>query len=335
MANFNPSEYAREKGYTKYFQKGGQWYANFNGRWVKTKSKEEARQMSGVAFGVETADLRTQAIEYLKSLGYSEPDESEIQAAMKEISEGKAVTPPTSPTTPPPVVPDETTSTGNEILDQTLQILTQYLDKLDQRGQMINPAVEVTPEQMADFLAQAQSEIDPYYSGQLKLARENLLFSAGYTKDEVLKAEAELERKYGIGVRQLGERAAETGFLYGGRRRLAERELAEETQADIERTRRALGYETGVAAREFARRWGTEELPTLEIGAMPRAMAGRRKFGVGAETTPLFQLRPDIYQGLIGEQEFARKTAVRQRQAELEEAWRTKEEAKKLREITL
>ncbi|MBZ9572995.1 hypothetical protein KJA17_02355, partial [Patescibacteria group bacterium] len=45
---FDPKVYAKERGYTKYFQKGGVWYGAEAGVWKPTKSKEEARKIAGL-----------------------------------------------------------------------------------------------------------------------------------------------------------------------------------------------------------------------------------------------------------------------------------------------
>ncbi|GAG39710.1 unnamed protein product, partial [marine sediment metagenome] len=41
---FDPTSYAKEKGYKKYYQKGGVWYGRVAGAWKTFAGKEEARQ---------------------------------------------------------------------------------------------------------------------------------------------------------------------------------------------------------------------------------------------------------------------------------------------------
>lgn len=41
---FDPATYAQQAGYSKYYQKDGQWYGNVEGKWQIFASKEEARQ---------------------------------------------------------------------------------------------------------------------------------------------------------------------------------------------------------------------------------------------------------------------------------------------------
>ena len=138
--------------------------------------------------------------------------------------------------------PTPTSPTQTDPYEQLIKVIQDLMDKLIKMGQVLNPNIEITPEKAAEFLAKAQTEIDPYYSSQLKLARESLLSSIGYSKEQILTNEKDLERKYGINVRQLGEQAAEQGFALSGIRQRAEQQLATETQANIEQQRRQLEY---------------------------------------------------------------------------------------------
>src|SRR3990167_8369757 len=53
--------------------------------------------------------------------------------------------------------------------------LQEYLTKLQERGERINPNIEITPQQVAEFTKKAEGEIDPYFGSQLKLARESFM----------------------------------------------------------------------------------------------------------------------------------------------------------------
>ena len=230
----------------------------------------------------------------------------------------------------------ETGETGEtDIFNETIQALRSYLDELKDRGLTIDPDVEITPEMTAEFLAQAEAEINPYYSSQLRLARENLLRDVGYTQERLFGFETELEKKYGLSTRRIGEQAAERGFALSGVRQEEERQLAEDTQRQIEATRRQLQFGAGTVARTFAEQYGTEELPTSPfLGVAPRALPGEEKFErMGAES-PFFELSDNVYQGLIGQQEFTRRGAIQTRTSELEEAERLKQSLKTQRQLT-
>lgn len=213
--------------------------------------------------------------------------------------------------------------------------LETYLAELNRRGQVLNPNIEITPEQVLQFTQQAESEINPYFSGQLKLSKESLMNSLGYTKDEILRSEADAERKYGRNLQGVGETMAESGFAQSGRRNIAEQDLAYDTQRSLEDTRRQFAQSAGNAARSFAQQFGTSELPSISMGAAPTVTPGSAKFGRTASELPLYQLSGDVYNGLIGEQEFARRGSVKTRASELEGAFRSNEALKQARALTL
>ena len=206
--------------------------------------------------------------------------------------------------------------------DQTLNAVDQYLANQAAQGNVVNPNIEINDATLAGFLAQAQQEIDPYFSSQLKIAKESLLANLGFSRDEILRKEQEDIKKYGKDVRAIGESAAEQGFAQSGRREESERDLAFNTQSSIDERRRSLEFGAGNAARGFAQQYGTSELPSLNIGAAPQFAAGEYGAVSQGANRSLYTLSPETYSGLIGEQEFARRGAVRSRASELEQSYR-------------
>ena len=227
-------------------------------------------------------------------------------------------------------------STGDPTLDSVLNQSQQYLNQLIANGQNINPNVEITEEKAAEFLAQAQREIDPYYATQMSLARESLLSSIGYSKADILAKEQKYERQYGQNLRTLSSQMAESGMAYSGERTRSEQELAVSTQASLDAARRALAESTGQAARTYAQAWGGKNIPTAPtISATPQVTAGIGTFGRSGRELPLYELPSDIYSSLIGEQEYQKQAAVKGRQAELEQGYRTQQETKASRKLNL
>lgn len=239
----------------------------------------------------------------------------------------------------PTTQPQQQGNTYEELYNQ----LKTYLDKLVANGQVINPNIEITPEKIAEFTAQAQTEIDPYYASQLKLAREDLLSSIGYSKQQILANEQELERKYGTSVRKLGEQSAEQGFAQSGIRQRGEQELAADTQSQINQGRTMLGNTVGTAARTFAQQYGAQNIETPAITAAPVVQAGNERFlpgqaivsGQASTEQPLYQLSPDIYDSLVGSKQYEQTAAKRTRVSELEKAFRTTQQNQQLRQLSL
>lgn len=247
-----------------------------------------------------------------------------------------------NPTAPAPGTTGSTnTSTGTttstlppELQDLKTQ-LQAYLDKLKANGQGINPNIQITPELAAQFLSQAQSEINPYYAGQLKLAREGLLSSVGYSKDQILQQEQNLQRTYGTNLRQLGESAADNGFALSGLRQRDEGNLATDTQNTIDQGRQALANTTGNAERSFAQQYGTSQLPSIDITGAPRVLAGQANFNQTGTSSPLYTLSPDVYNGLTGSQEYQQRADISNRTSQLEDAYRTQQSINQQRQLTI
>lgn len=249
----------------------------------------------------------------------------------------QAPTTATQPQTQPQPQPQNNLSvpdTGNPELNALLQQTQTYLDTLTKRGETINPSVEISPETTARFLSQAQREISPYYSGQLRIARENLLRQAGYTTDEINASERDIEKKYGTSLRALGETSAETGFAQSGRRLEGEQDLATETQNTIDANRRKLEFEAGNQARQLASEWGGEVLPSATLGSAPRVLAGQSSFQRTGESKPFYSISDSVLSGLTGTQRYNEQAQTRARASDLEENYRTIE-ANKQRKLNL
>lgn len=241
----------------------------------------------------------------------------------------KAATPAAPPATPG--VP----SIG-EPYDTMLKEMNSLLDEITKRGQAVNPNIEITPEKVAEFMKQAEGEINPYYGTQLKLAREGFLSSMGYDKDSIEQNEANLERKYSQAFRGIGESEAEAGFALSGRRQQAESDLDTDVNQQVSEGRRALGARETELARAFGQAYGGQALK--DVGAP--TISGTPRFGGGAVNRAggnqnLYQLSPDIYDQLVGSQEFARRGAVQSRASELESAFRQGRSIDQLRRLTI
>ena len=224
-------------------------------------------------------------------------------------------------TTPAPL--SDVSATGDPQYDAILKELQAVLQNLQAKGQAINPNIDISKERMAEFLKISESETNPYYARQLKLARESLLSSVGYKKEEILQSEKNLESKYRTQVRQIGEESAERGFAQSGQRVAQERQLASATQQDIESQRKQFGFESENLAKSFAQQYGTEQLPSFNIPEVPRVFPGEGAFKTSERTLPLYNLSSDVYEGLTGQKEFERRGAVRARTSQQEEAERT------------
>lgn len=225
--------------------------------------------------------------------------------------------------------------TGNPELDAMLGSLEKYLQELEKRGQVLNPNIKIDEKTLAQFTKQAEQEIDPYYRTQLAAAREKLMANAGYARDEIVRNEQELDRKYQQDFRQLGESAADRGFALSGIRQREEGNLATDTQNTINTNRRNLEFDLGNTARDFAMAYGSTNMPNIDIGNAPRVLGGENKFASTPGNRNLYQLDPNVYAGLVGSQEFERRGNVRNRASQLESAFRSNQALTQQRSLTL
>ena len=108
--------------------------------------------------------------------------------------------------------------------------------------------------------------------------------------------------------------------------------MAQAAQQQIETGRRNLAFEQGTRAREFAQLYGAQQ-PAPTINAAPRV--GVEGFERGGAETPLYELSPDVYSGLIGTKEFERRGVTQSRASELEQVFREQEAIKQARTLNL
>lgn len=213
--------------------------------------------------------------------------------------------------------------------------LNDYLAKLQQNGQVLNPNIQLDPTHVAQFLSQAQSEINPYYAGQLKLAQDDLSRSLTNAQQTNSANEASTQRAYSSSLRTLGENAADQGFAQSGIRNRQEGDLATNTQATLDAGRRDLNFGATNAASGFARQYGTAALPSMNIGATPQVSTGESTFGSSGRQLPLYQLSPDVYNGLTGSQQYQQQADITNRASQLEGAFNSNQAINQARQLTI
>lgn len=279
--------------------------------------------------------LKNELVKYGVAPSLREVEQAIISIKQPEVA--AASTPPIAQTLSPTPAPPDQFSTGLEgVYKELYDAAKIMLDELQRRGETVNTAIEITPEKAAEFMKKAEGdlgtflpyaekEILPYYQNQLKVAREGFLTDLGYSRDQILRNELDLERQYGQAVRQLGEGAAESGFAQSGIRQREERQLAEETGRNIAENRRQFEFGAGQAARNFAGIFGTGNTPGFSIGGAPGVGAGEGGFTRGTGELPLYNLSDETYRNLKGSQEYEQEAAVRRRASDLEGGFRAGE----------
>lgn len=213
---------------------------------------------------------------------------------------------------------------GYDLINGTKTVL----DTMNSKGYVLNPNANLDdPNTIAEFLRIAESETEPYYRSGLKVARDQFLRQQGYTTDDILRTETELEKKYGTQVRDLAASSAESGFAQSGKRVEGERNLALDTQSQIDENRRKLGFEAYGKAGIYAEKYGGllgEKIPgTPQLANAPRVLQGEGGFARPGGTSAFYSLSDDVYSNLVGSQEKERVTGNRALAQDREELYRT------------
>lgn len=199
--------------------------------------------------------------------------------------------------------------------------LQGYLTKLQANGQSVNPSLTISPEDIAKFTAQAQNEINPYYASKLAQARQSLFQSLGYSTSQIQQQEKDLERQYGNKLNAMASNLADQGFAQSGIRTQQEGNLSNDTQSTIDQARASLSNSATNAAGQFASTYGTDNLPTAPtLGTTPRALPGQANFQTSNSTAPIYNLSPEVYNGLKGTEQSQQTADIQNRVSQLEGA---------------
>ena len=219
-------------------------------------------------------------------------------------------------------------TTGNKQLDGLQDELSDYAQKQKDSGNNINANIEITPQQVQQFVDQASREIDPYYTSIYQQNRQSLQ-----------SATAELLQSY-----QLREQETQVGFeeaLQAKRQSLAERGLLQSTIRVDEEKALADSFQRQLTSlRNTTLGTGRANIESVQSNIGSRNLTGvaapslntitARGFVPGQsalkspyqkESSALFSLSPDITGRLEEEQTRSRRL----REEELKRAFREQE----------
>ncbi len=230
---------------------------------------------------------------------------------------GDPSAPPTEPTpTPDTTIP--TSVTGIPELDALLERMNQMLEDSLAAGNTINPNIELEPGIINQFLAQAESEFEPFFSGQIRSIKEDLSSNLEFLGEQYRIGKEEEEARFKRTLGAARETRAGRGTIFTGARGREEEEFAESTGRALElsalETERAARGGVTVAERQI----GTRNLPgiTTPLTTFGAEVGGEGRFTSGR--TLSFGGIGDVTGSLEREQ----TTAVQQRRNELEAAER-------------
>ena len=210
--------------------------------------------------------------------------------------------------------------TGIDIMDQILAQNKAFLDSLSASGQQVNPTIEITPEMTAQFLSQAKTELNPYYSSYIDSIKGDLQndLNTLSEKYKLQKEDAIAQFKTSLGVQ--GENEATRGTIFSGGRTSRLGSLQESSQRSLESLQNAAlstAKTAGTTAERDIGSLGLSNLtsPSIETGRLSTLGEGQYQ---PISMSSLYQPTGGIY----GTTTQNRTTAEQLRVAELEEAER-------------
>ena len=223
-------------------------------------------------------------------------------------------------TTPPDTGTGTTSTTGNAQLDGILSELQAYLKKLKESGQAVNPAVELSPEIVQQFLDQAKTELNPYYSSQITSIQGEISASLQSMQKQwqLDKDQAQADFKKQLSTSQ--EDFAGAGSAFSGGRGASEQQFIEGTNRKL-----ALSAQQAADAAGNILSGGEQKLGTRNV----QSLFGYGQFTPGQSSTSGFYDNGNTlsYQSpgnTIGSLEREQTTATELRRASLEAAERAK-----------
>lgn len=200
-----------------------------------------------------------------------------------------------------------------------VQTILDQLEALVAKGEQINPDIDISDEQLLQFLDEAKADLAPFFDQIFQESRKDLLLNL-----QSLKAETELglgqqERAFDRGLRDIREEAGETGLTFSGRKARAEQELRSGTNENLATLRRRSNELFSQTSRTAERELGSEALTGFKAPqGINFATAGPEGLQFGG-TEDLFKLSG----GLTGRLERERETAELQKRNQKAKAFKS------------
>lgn len=193
------------------------------------------------------------------------------------------------------------------------------LSKAVEAGKVVNPNIQITPEQLKQFYDQAGTELDPYYAEQYKVLRSDIDLSLGRMTADYNKSVERARDPFRQAVEEQAESEAQSGTAFSsGRKSRLDRTLTgqENYLGDLQQT-------TERSAQDLVRGYegfvGSDKARSIALPTLSSFQPGEKAFGAVAPRTINPSLVGGISYGSVGaEQETAKKT----RANELESAYR-------------
>lgn len=155
--------------------------------------------------------------------------------------------------------------TGNPAFDEMVQAMEVVVRNRAKDGQIINTAIDISPEKVDEFLKQAQDEINPYYQSQFKIIKNSLNNTLGELQAQYNDTEATRSRDFGTTLKSNQTTLGEQGKAVSGDRVTSEKNLVDSTQQAESAAIRDLKYSAQSSANSAEQQIGSKNLQDVAV----------------------------------------------------------------------
>lgn len=202
------------------------------------------------------------------------------------------------------------------------QLFTKLLDSLDNArdaGNVVNPDIEITPEQADKFRRDAKIELDPFFQERLENFKQDFETSTQRLTEDFERGVRRAEEPFIQNLQAQAETEAQRGLTFGSERKRREQEAIQGQQRSIDDTGRNVERQFQDRGRQAERKIGSEAFADLDVPQVSQFNVNRGGF------TPAGQSRRFIPQGkLLGEDVKNQEVALRARTKDLSRSFRTR-----------
>lgn len=209
-------------------------------------------------------------------------------------------------------MPDEMKS----IFLQTASALSKSIEA----GKVVNPNINITPEQLSQFYNQAKTELDPYYTEQFNNLKGDLDLSLARLSENYTQSVQRAEDPFKQNLATQAESEAQQGTAFS-----SERNRRELTNVTNQTNALSDAYQTSQrSAQDLLRGYegnvGTDRARQIGLPTLSPYSATTQGFSAGSARPLDSGLLGGISYGTVGAN---RETALQERKNELEQSYRT------------
>lgn len=194
------------------------------------------------------------------------------------------------------------------------------LSKAITAGKVVNPNIDITPEQIRQFYDQASGELDPYYKEQFSTLRGGLDLSLARMTEDYTKSIARAQDPFKVSLEEQAESEAQSGTAFSSGRAERQNRLVSNTQNSVTDAFTNLTRNSQDLLRGYEGRAGTTAARSINLPTISPYTVSPSGFTANQSRSIDPNLLGGITYGTLGADQ---KTAVLQRQNQLEQAYRT------------